>query len=372
MGSKTKRNGEGSLMKRRDGRWMGRYWVTLPDGTRKRQQIIRKDHDEVVRLMREEMTRVDQGLPIYKDRTRTVETMTKYFLETIDPKLVRITTLLNHQDLAHKYIISMLGTIQLSLLKPEHVQRMIDTMVRQGVGLCTVRRTREALSAILREAVKLEYVPRNVARLATLPKREHKEKSVWNSEQVARFLEAIGEHPSYPLFLTMFHYGLRRSEVFGLRWIDIDFSGDEIHIRQQRQRFNGEYHILPPKSKAGIRDLPLIPVLTEKLLVLKKEYDTGNYTDGLVFRNKLGNPVEPRSVSETFHYLSRINGLPRITLHEIRHTVATLLKDQGVNPKDAQVILGHSCISTTLSIYTHTTKQNKAQAIGALSNSIVC
>jgi integrase len=231
--------------------------------------------------------------------------MTSYFLESIDPKLVRVTTLLNHKDLAQKYIVPLLGKIRLNLLKPEHVQRMIDTMVRQGVGVCTIRRTREALSAILREAVKLEYVQRNVARLTVLPKNERKEKSVWNSTQVAHFLENTKDHHSYPLFLTMFHYGLRRSEVFGLRWIDVDFNGDEIHIRRQRQHFNGEYHILPPKSKAGIRNLPLMPILKEKLFHLKKEYDDEKYTDGLVFRNKLGNPVTSKTVSDTFHYLSR-------------------------------------------------------------------
>jgi hypothetical protein len=68
--AKTRRNGEGSIMKRRDGRWMARYWVTLPDGSRKRQQIIRKDYDETVRLMREEMSKADRGIPIYKDKIR--------------------------------------------------------------------------------------------------------------------------------------------------------------------------------------------------------------------------------------------------------------------------------------------------------------
>lgn len=363
-----RQRGEGSIMQRKDGRWMARYYVVMPDGSKKRQQIIKKEREEVVHLLHEELNRKEQGVPIYKDRNRTVETMCKYFIEELDPHLVRITTLRHHADHINRLIVPHLGKIPLSNLKPEHVRVWMNTLERKGVGKVVIRRCRETLSAILREAIKLEYIHRNVARLVDPPKVIPKEKHVWTEDQVSYFLGQIKDHKYYPLFLLMFHYGVRRSEALGLRWQDIDFDKDEIYIRHQRLHFNNERHLMPLKTKASIRDLPLVPHVREVLGRLYTEMRPKK--DDYVFMNKLGNPVDPTSLSVTFRYLQRINEMPYITLHEIRHTVATMLKDQGVSPKDAQALLGHSCISTTLQVYTHTSMDNKSEAVSTLSDSI--
>jgi len=220
---------------------------------------------------------------------------------------------------------------------------------------------------VLREAVKLEYIHRNVARLAQPPKTTLKEKKTWTSEQSAYFLDSIRDHEYYPIFLVLFHYGLRKSESLGLRWQDVDFESNELHIRFQRLHFNNERHLLPLKTKVSIRDLPMSQQVREVLLEQKASYDIAGHKDDFVFRNKIDNPVDPTSLGVVFRFLQRSLNMPYITLHEIRHTVATMLKDQGVSPRDAQTLLGHSCISTTLSIYTHTSKENKVSAIDNIS-----
>jgi integrase len=349
---------------------MARYYVILPNGSKKRQQIIKKDREEVVRLLHEELSRKEQGVPIYKDKARTVEAMCDYFIREIDPHLVRITTYRHHADHIKRLIVPHLGKMPLSNLKPEHVREWMNTLVKLGVGKVVIKRSRETLSAVLREAVKLEYIQRNVARLAQPPKVTPKEKHVWTSEQAACFLEKICDHEYYPIFLTLFHYGLRKSESMGLRWRDVDFDNNEIHIRFQRLHFNNERHLLPLKTKASLRDLPMSAEIRAVLLDEKAKYDVAGNTDEFVFRNKADRPVDPSSLGAVFRYLQRTYDMPYITLHEIRHTVATMLKDQGVSPKDAQNYLGHSCISTTLSVYTHTSDANKVQAIESIAHSL--
>jgi integrase len=354
-------------MQRKDGRWMARYYIVLPDGSKKRQQILRKDREEVVRLLHEELTKKEQGVPIYKDRDRTVAIMCDYFIKEIDPHLVRITTLRTHADHIRRLIVPHIGKIPLSNLKPEHIRLWLKELERLGTGKTVIKHAHDTLSAVLREAVKLEYLQRNVARLAKPTQPIPKEGKVWTSEQAAYFIENIQHHEYFPIYLTLFHYGLRKSEALGLRWQDVDFDKNEIHIRYQRLHFNNERHLLPLKTKASIRDLPMSQRLREVLLAEKAKYDEAGNTDGFVFRNKIDRPIDPTTLYATFRYLQRVNNMPYITVHEIRHTVATMLKDQGVSPRDAQSLLGHSCIATTLSIYTHTSKENKTNAIDNIS-----
>jgi len=365
-----KANGDGSIMLRKDGRWMGRYWVTLPNGNRKRQHIIKKDRDEVVRLMREEMSKADKGTPIYKDRNRTVKKMAEYWMSEIDPKISRPNTQHGHAQVMRKHIIPALGDIPLSSLKPEQVRRFINELIDNGVGVRTVQRVHDTLSACLREAVKLDYITRNVVRLVDKPKMEKTERKIWTSDQVTEFLNSCQDHKYYPMFLLLFHYGLRRGELLGLRWQDIDFNRDEIRIRQQYQQIDNKRFFQPPKTKAGRRDLPMMPEIREALEAHRRNVADIEYNDDLVFHGDKGNPVNPISMLRTFHYLSYRAGLPRLSLHEARHTVATLFKDLGIIPKEAQMILGHSSIYTTLDIYTHSTTQSKSKALETIAGCI--
>lgn len=176
------------------------------------------------------------------------------------------------------------------------------------------------------------------------------------------------DHPYYGLFLFMYHYELRRGEAFGLHWKDIDFTENTIHIRQQVYLVGREPKIGLLKTRASVRDLPLLPSIKQEL---QAEYERRLYLDGdeLLYLTKKDNPIDGRSFIKTFKDAARKVGLKEITLHEIRHSVATMLKEANVSAKDAQVILGHSSI-TTLQIYTHSTETEKSNALLAVTDKI--
>jgi integrase len=157
--------------------------------------------------------------------------------------------------------------------------------------------------------------------------------------------------------------------MLGLRWQDVDFESDIIRIRQSLRYLNSKPCIGPLKTKSSRRDLPMLPAVKDALLRHLEASET--YSDDLVFRSSTGNPAYPNTIRKTFQRLAVRAGLPPITLHEARHTAATLLAEAWASPKEAQTILGHSSITTTLQIYTHSRLQREADALGALMRGIV-
>jgi integrase len=175
---------------------------------------------------------------------------------------------------------------------------------------------------------------------------------------------------STPAFVLLLLYGMRRGEVLGLRCQDIDLGRRVLHIRQQVQRVQGELRIGPVKTRAGSRDLPVLGLARIALAARRdhQEADRANLGSawmdtGLVFTTRTGRPVEPRNLVRSVTRICDDNGIRKIRLHALRHTTASLLKDLGVPPRDAQIILGHSHIATTQQIYTHVDQAARLDAI---------
>ena len=165
---------------------------------------------------------------------------------------------------------------------------------------------------------------------------------------------------------------MRHGEVLGLPWSDID--GETIHVRLQMQRIREKLLIGPVKTRAGKRDLPLLGLADEALMIrrgiqfLNSERLGLAWTDtGLVFTTRTGLPIEPRNLNRSFDRICDGNGIRRVNVHAMRHTTASLLKALGVPPKDAQVILGHANASTTNQIYTHVDVAAKRDALTKLN-----
>ena len=274
-----------------------------------------------------------------------------------------------HSIIVRNHLLPHIGKVPLTQLRPEHVRMMLNRIRTSGCGDRTRQHARNVLSAALREALRLEYVSRNVARLVDPPKYVAPERKVWTKEQVTHFLESIKGHERYPMFLLLLCCGLRRGELLGLRWNDVDFENNVIRIRQSLCFLNGKPHIGPPKTRASRRDLPLLPAVREALS--RYGETTVRYDDGLIFHSSKGNPVCPSILQRTFHRLAQKANLPPLSIHEARHTAATLLAETWASPKEAQTILGHSSITTTLQIYTHSRLQREASALGALLQSVL-
>lgn len=147
-----------------------------------------------------------------------------------------------------------------------------------------------------------------------------------------------------------------------------------LHVRQQIQRVNGELHVGTVKTRAGVRDLPVLGLAIVALAARRESQDADRanlgsaWTDtGLVFTTRTGRPVEPHNLVRSFTRICDDNGVRKIRLHALRHTTASLLKDLHVPPRDAQIILGHSHITTTQQIYTHVDEAARLDVITKLN-----
>jgi integrase len=195
----------------------------------------------------------------------------------------------------------------------------------------------------------------------------------WTVDEAKRFLTASRPDPFYAAFVLLVLCGLRRGEVLGLGWSDIDFDTGAVHIRQQIQRIRHELVLGPVKTHAGRRTLPLLDPARQALQLQAERQATYRIAMGsawpetdLVFTTRTGRPVEPRNLVRSFRRICDDNKIRIITVHHLRHTVASLLKDLHVPVRDAQVILGHARISTTLEIYTDTADQAQRDALTRL------
>jgi integrase len=232
---------------------------------------------------------------------------------------------------------------------------------------------RQVLSAALTRAAREELISRNVARLAELPAWEPGEVRPWSVDEALAFLGAARPEPFYPAFVLLLLYGMRRGEVLGLRWQDVDLHVGQLSVRQQIQRIRGSLHIGPVKTRAGSRDLP-IPSLARAALLIRQQKQAADreafgraWRDtGLVFTTRSGRPVEPRNLGRSFLRICDHHKLRVIRIHDLRHTTASLLKKLHVPPKDTQTILGHAHISTTMQIYTHVDEEARNDALTGL------
>lgn len=168
-------------------------------------------------------------------------------------------------------------------------------------------------------------------------------------------------------------YGLRRGEVLGLRWRDVDFSQGVLHIKQQIQRIGAGLQQVDPKTDSSIRDEPLLATAREALqrqrtkqaaarLAAGEKWQGPGSDEELVFTTRTGTPIEPRNLYRSFLQICEQHGIRRIKLHEVRHTNGTTQKNLNVPERDTQAVLGHSSASTT-SIYQHVSLDNKRTAL---------
>jgi integrase len=367
-------NGEGTIFKRKDGRWSAQAYVTLPSGERKRICMTAKNREEVKTKLCEVQEREKRRIP-YCDRNWSVAEYLDYWLTKVQPDRVRETTIAFYENIVRNYIKPTIGRRKLRDLSIFDVRGALDALKERSCSGRTGQKYLQTLSACLQNAMREELIHRNVARLVEKPKYTAKETAIWTAEQTSRFLAETRNHPQHAAFLLLFTYGMRRGEVLGLRWSDIDFNNNLFVIRQQIDRINGEIKARDVKTVNSRRTLPLMANVRAALRehafrngVTPTDFDPARpvTTDGTVIASRKGTPLEPRNLTRCFDILTAKCGLPRIKIHAARHVAATVLKDLNVPIKDVQLILGHSNISTTMNIYQHGTEETRRAAVFAI------
>jgi integrase len=268
------------------------------------------------------------------------------------------------------------GTTRLQRLERADIEALVAAMLRtggrdgRGRSPRTVALLLTILNKALKDAVADDLLARNPAQHVRKPTSPHTEMAVWDSGQAARFLDHVTDHPlTGALNLTM--RGLRRGEVLGLQWGDIDFARGLVHIRRTRTQAGSRGVVVgPPKTSRGRRSLPLDPPLAEALRRTHQATVTEavvrtltSPADRWVTVDEMGEPLRPERYGDLFTTLAAEAGLPRIRLHDARHTALTLLLERGVPVHVVARFAGHDP-AITMRQYAHVTQQGMDQASG--------
>ncbi|HET8814969.1 MAG TPA: site-specific integrase, partial [Solirubrobacterales bacterium] len=269
-------------------------------------------------------------------------------------------TLREYQRSLAQRVLPEFGEARLSELTRAEVQNFVDKLLGEGLSPSTVGNTLNPLQAIYRHAVRRDLVAVNPTREVELPADRSRRDRIASAAEAERLLVALPV-ADRPIWATAFYAGLRRGELQALRPSDVNLSSSEITVNRSWDQYEGP---IPTKSRAGRRTVPIIGVLQTYLEAM--ETDTGSE---LLFGRKGGEPFAPKSISERAgrawdkanqreREAAKQDGrepilLRPITLHECRHTFASLLIDAGVNAKAIQAFMGHSTIEETFSRYGH-------------------
>jgi integrase len=264
-----------------------------------------------------------------------------------------------HRINAHAYIQPKLGGLRLHDLSPAHLNRLYAELLER-LAPKTVRNVHGTLSRALGDAVRWGRVGRNVATLANPPRVPDPETPSWTAEELSAFLGHVREDRLHPAWLTVATTGLRRGELLALAWEHVDLDAGRLGIRRALVMVAGQPNFSDPKTKRSRRSLPIPPETVSAMRSWRKQqaeerlaWGPAWQDHGLVFTREDGTPLHPDRVAEAFARNVEAAGLPRLTLHGLRHTYATLALRAGVHPKVVQEILGHANIGITLDRYSH-------------------
>ena len=272
--------------------------------------------------------------------------------------------------------IPEIGRVQLKALSPEHLNRLYATWAERGLSPTTLSHLHTVLHTALAQAVKWNYVPRNVTELVKKPKMAHREMAVLSRDQAQRLLETARGDRNEALYVVALSTGMRQGELLALRWKDVNLDRGTAQVVATLQPTPEGLRISEPKTKSSRRQVQLTPMAIDALRRHRTAQNTERLALGsawedndLVFANAVGKPILASTLIRlSFAPLLKRAGLPRIRFHDLRHTAATLLLEQGVHPKMVSAMLGHSTIAITLDLYSHVTDTMHKDATAAMQN----
>lgn len=287
-----------------------------------------------------------------------------------------IQTLKLYKSYMKTHIVPALGHLKLSALNPLHIQEFVTELRNKGLSQTTVKRIFNVVNASLNSAVKMELIKKNPASAIEKPKWDSKEITIWNLQEVSSFLKVAKSSPYYIAFLLAIMTGMRQGEILALRWKDIDFENECLYVRQTLTHDGKEFKN-GAKSKAGNRSIGLdthtISVLKQqrkKVVANKLKYGIAYNDFDLVVCSSKGKPINPRNLLRTFNNLVTKANLPKIRFHDLRHTHASLMLQQGENIKLISERLGHSSVKITLDIYSHVLPNMQKDASNRLASQL--
>jgi integrase len=296
---------------------------------------------------------------------------------------LKATTAANYRRYIEQDIApSRLGRMKLSDIRRHHVNQFAADLTEAGRGATTVRRILTRLSTILATAVRDELIGSNPAVGADRPLLSDGPVKVWEPDTARIFLQRCAKHRLGTLYELAILTGLRRGEITGLHWSDVDLVLRKITVRRNRVTVDGKIIEHTTKTRAGLRSVPLSGAAVAALLAwqLRQAQEAEAAADawqnphGYVFTNELGQPLDPALVTRTFQRLRRGNRpyeeLPPLSFHGLRHCAASLMLASGADIAVVSKLMGHASISITSDVYGHLVGTIAQQAVDGAANLI--
>ena len=380
--SKKKANKEGSIVKRKDGRYMGRY--TLDN---KRYAIYGATYDEVRIKLTEALANINKG--IYSINSEyTLSQWLRKWLELYALPTIKQSTYVSYESYVRLHLVPELGKSKLSSLSIDQLQRFFNKKQKQ-LSPKSLRNIYNMLHNCLEQAIinkHLTYNPLHGVKLPPVLKKDITILSLSDQNILHSAVISSNTPAAFGIIFTL-STGLRLGELIGLQWSDLDFANHSIHIRRTVGRLlkvdesgnliekrtgvpTTEIVTRSPKSKTAQRNIPLFPAIWRDLMSYRNRQQEMLQVEGLlltpstpIFSTTSGTIYEPRTYEDLFKRTLKSANLPNINFHALRHTFATRALEAGMDIKVLSSILGHAQASTTLNLYAHTLPDHKKDSM---------
>ena len=369
MGRKRK-NGEGTVRLRKDGRWEGRIVIGYDEnGLPKTKNVLAKTKGECIEKLKALKSTITPDTPVKLKADMPFGEWLDYWYETYCKPNARPATQRTYEGYIRLYLHPRLGNIPLNKVTINDVQQMCTWMMTEarmdqkngdsGLSDSQVRNCYSLCDRVLKKAVAEKLIARNPTKGCKLPPNRPNEMKVLSREDMQKVLIQAKEENYYELFLLEFATGLRLGELMALQWDDVDLVTGELRINKQVNLVGSKLVISEPKTKAAVRTL-ILPPSVRKVLA---EYKTRVNSRWLFPSPKKDDlPIIPSAVSRRLHTLLEHAGCEQVRFHDLRHTFATNALAHGMDIKTLSTILGHVSSATTLNTYSHVTDEMRQRA----------
>jgi len=365
-------NNEGSLYHRNDGLWCAQ--VTLEA---RRLTKYGKTQKECRDWIKETLNKIDSGLT-YEGSQMTLAKFVEMWLSSKELSR-RPRTVFQYRQVTSTHILPVMGGMKIKDIAPSHIKQLYAIKHEEGTGARTLQIIHAVLHCALKQAVREGLLGRNPVDAIERPKVEQIEFNIFNEEQSRQFLKEASGSTFEAVFYLALTTGMRQGEMLGLKWSDVDWEKGMLHVQRQLQQVERKgYALVPPKTKAGRRQIKLGQVMLEQLMAHRKRQEqvkafAGNrwQEQDLIFPTTIGTPLDHKRVTKEFKELLKKAGLPEMRFHDLRHTSISLMLEMGTPLNTVQRRAGHSKASVTADIYGHAMVGSQNEAAEKIESLVV-